>query len=85
MAQMPVLERLSDGMKMYQSNAICRYLAKKVRLAGADDYEAYLVDCAVDTINDFRASKHLFTNLKCQMFFYCKLDNLSVIVSIENN
>ncbi|KAK5640320.1 hypothetical protein RI129_011131 [Pyrocoelia pectoralis] len=38
----------------YQSIAICRYLAKKVKLAGANDLEDLEIDAIVDTINDLR-------------------------------
>ncbi|KAK5640387.1 hypothetical protein RI129_011198 [Pyrocoelia pectoralis] len=36
------------------SIAICRYLAKKVKLAGANDLEDLEIDAIVDTINDLR-------------------------------
>lgn len=55
MGQMPVLE--VDGRRVHQSISVCRYLAKRVGLAGATDYENLLIDTAVDTVNDFRLSK----------------------------
>lgn len=58
MGQMPVLE--VDGQRVHQSVSIARYLAKRVGLAGDNDWENLLIDTAVDTVNDFRASKELF-------------------------
>lgn len=55
MGQMPVLE--VDGRRVHQSISVCRYLAKRVGLAGNTDYENLLIDTAVDTVNDFRLSK----------------------------
>ncbi|XP_036147083.1 glutathione S-transferase-like [Monomorium pharaonis] len=52
--KVPVLE--VDGKKVAQSVAICRYLAKQCGLAGKDDWEALLIDAAVDTIHDLRAN-----------------------------
>ncbi|KAF5279384.1 hypothetical protein FQA39_LY05494 [Lamprigera yunnana] len=51
--QVPVLE--IDGKKTYQSIAISRYLAKKVKLCGVNEWEDMEIDAVVDTINDFRA------------------------------
>lgn len=51
MGQMPVLE--VSGKRVYQSISIARYLAKQLGLAGADDWEALLVDIAVDNVNIF--------------------------------
>nr|XP_022915699.1 glutathione S-transferase-like [Onthophagus taurus] len=50
--QMPTYEE--DGKVAHQSLAICRYLAKKYKIAGADDWEALEIDSIVDTVNDFR-------------------------------
>ncbi|KAF5279378.1 hypothetical protein FQA39_LY05488 [Lamprigera yunnana] len=50
--QTPVLE--IDGKATHQSIAISRYLAKKVKLCGANDTEDLEIDSIVDTINDFR-------------------------------
>jgi prostaglandin-H2 D-isomerase / glutathione transferase len=72
MGQMPVLE--VDGKIMHQSISICRYLAKKVGLAGSNDLESFDIDSAVDTCNDFRASKFL-KNL-CLLHFKLFLNTL---------
>lgn len=53
--QVPKLE--IDGKELYQSIAICRYLAKKVGLSGTTTMEDYEIDNAVDNVNDFRASE----------------------------
>ncbi|XP_049856599.1 glutathione S-transferase-like [Schistocerca gregaria] len=50
--KLPVLE--IDGKKMHQSTAICRYLGKKLGLAGENDWESAEIDMAVDTITDLR-------------------------------
>jgi len=55
LGQLPVLE--VDGKKMNQSISICRFLAKKVGLAGKTDYENYEIDSVIDTIVDLRTSK----------------------------
>jgi prostaglandin-H2 D-isomerase / glutathione transferase len=55
MGQMPVLE--VDGKRVHQSVAMSRYLAKLVKLNGADDWEDLQIDTVVDTVNDFRLSK----------------------------
>ncbi|XP_051171628.1 glutathione S-transferase-like [Leptopilina boulardi] len=52
MGQMPVLE--IDGKKYNQSKSICRYLAKKFNLYGANDLEALEIDAAADDIDDMR-------------------------------
>lgn len=53
--QMPVLE--VEGKQISQSISICRFLSKKVGLAGTNDLENLELDSIVDTINDFRISK----------------------------
>lgn len=53
--KVPVLE--IDGKVLNQSIAICRYLAKKARLAGSDEWESMLIDISVDNINDLRQGK----------------------------
>lgn len=58
MGQMPVLE--VDGRRVYQSMAIIRYVAKKVGLAGADDWESLQIDIMADNINDLNSSKTIF-------------------------
>ena len=50
MGQMPALE--IDGVKLGQSKAAGRYLAKKYGLAGKTEMEMYYVDCFSDTIDD---------------------------------
>lgn len=61
MGQMPVLE--VDGHRMFQSNAIGRYLAKRVGLYGSNDWENFHIDVMIDTIADFRLSKRFFVHL----------------------
>ena len=48
-----------EGKQVGQSRAIARYLAKKVKLAGNDDWENLEIDAIVDTINDLRLSELL--------------------------
>lgn len=60
LGQIPILE--IDGKVLYQSIAICRYLAKKVGLVGTTAMEDYEIDNAVDNLNDLRASE--LDNLK---------------------
>lgn len=55
LGQMPILE--VDGKRVHQSLAITRYLGKEVGLGGANSWEDLEIDIAVDTVNDFRASK----------------------------
>ncbi|XP_031631212.1 glutathione S-transferase-like [Contarinia nasturtii] len=52
MGQAPVLD--VDGIRVHQSVSIARYIAKKVGLSGANDWESLLIDVAVDTVNDLR-------------------------------
>lgn len=52
MGQMPVLE--IDGRRIHQSISMCRFLARRVGLAGDNDWENLIIDTAVDTVNDFR-------------------------------
>jgi len=56
LGQMPVLE--VDGIKVNQSFAIARYLAKRFGLAGSNDWESLQVDVAVDTLTDLRLKIH---------------------------
>ncbi|KRT79658.1 Glutathione S-transferase [Oryctes borbonicus] len=51
--QLPILEE--NGKVAHQSVALTRYVAKKVKLIGNDDWENLEIDAIVDTINDFRA------------------------------
>jgi glutathione S-transferase len=48
--QLPVLE--VDGVKLGQSNACARYLARKFNLAGKTDFEQAQVDMIVDCFED---------------------------------
>lgn len=57
--QVPVLE--IDGKVMFQSAAICRYLATIVGLSGANAMENYEIDNVVDTMNDLRFSENSLT------------------------
>ncbi|CAF0861913.1 unnamed protein product [Adineta steineri] len=50
LGQIPVLE--VDGVKLPQSAAIARFLAKQFHLAGKDNFEQAKVDAVVDTIDD---------------------------------
>ncbi|BES99837.1 Glutathione [Nesidiocoris tenuis] len=43
-----------DGLELYQSRAICRYIATKIGLRSADAKEAALTDMWVDTFDDVR-------------------------------
>lgn len=49
--QLPLLE--IDGLKLVQSGAIIRYLARKFNLYGNDDREAVICDMVVGGLNDF--------------------------------
>lgn len=51
--QMPILE--IDGKQYAQSAAICRYLASRYGLTGADAEQNFEIDEAVDFFNDIRA------------------------------
>lgn len=73
--QMPLLE--VDGKQVHQSLAIVRYIAKRVGLAGSNDWESLLIDSVGDTANDLRLSgfAHLFfceSQFK-NVDFYCCL------------
>ncbi|CAF3494020.1 unnamed protein product, partial [Rotaria sp. Silwood2] len=50
LGQVPVLE--FDGVKLPQSVAIARFLAKQFYLAGKDNLEEAKVDAVVDTVGD---------------------------------
>lgn len=67
MGQMPVLE--VDGRRVHQSISMARYVAKRVGLAGATEWENLLIDTAVDTVNDFRLSKYILSKL----IFICRI------------
>ncbi|XP_018334295.1 glutathione S-transferase-like [Agrilus planipennis] len=51
--QLPTLEH--NGKVAVQSIAIARYLAKQVKLTGANDWEDLEIDSVIDTITDLRA------------------------------
>ncbi|KAK7864588.1 hypothetical protein R5R35_003179 [Gryllus longicercus] len=53
--KVPVFEE--DGKVIHQSTAICRYLGKKLGLAGGqDDWAALEIDAVADTIADLRTA-----------------------------
>ena len=54
MGQVPILE--ANGVKVYQSKAITRYLAAKLGLNGASAEEAALIDAVCETVADMRAA-----------------------------
>ncbi|XP_076239027.1 glutathione S-transferase S1 [Calliopsis andreniformis] len=58
LGQVPVLE--IDGKTYYQSKAICRLIASRNNLYGADDVEAYQIDAAVETMDDLRVAFALY-------------------------
>lgn len=53
--QLPLLE--VDGIRVHQSCAIMRYVAKRVGLAGSNDWESLLIDVVCDTVNDLKQSE----------------------------
>lgn len=55
--KVPVME--IDGKVVNQSVAISRYLAKKAGLAGEDEWEALLIDVAVDNIYEMRQGTYI--------------------------
>lgn len=48
-----------DGKVAHQSLAICRYLAKQVKLTGKNDWEDLEIDSIVDTIYEVRVSEYI--------------------------
>ncbi|CAH1228017.1 GSTA4 [Branchiostoma lanceolatum] len=50
--QVPLLE--IDGMKMVQSGAMMRYIARKASLYGKDDKESARIDMLADGVRDFQ-------------------------------
>ncbi|KAF6197963.1 hypothetical protein GE061_007706 [Apolygus lucorum] len=44
-----------DGIELYQSRAICRYIASKLNLRGKNDKAAALTDMWVDCLDDIRS------------------------------
>lgn len=55
MGQIPMLE--IDGLKLYQSAAILRYLSKQFGVAGKDDLENLQIDMIAASVEDFRTGK----------------------------
>lgn len=55
--QLPFLE--VGEKKLTQSKAIYRFLARKFKLAGADEWEAAKCDELVDAVDDIGAGKYL--------------------------
>jgi len=49
--KLPILE--IDGVTLGESKAICRYVAKKVGLAGKNDIEDAQIDAIVDVMADY--------------------------------
>ena len=60
--QLPLLE--VDGLKLVQSAAIMRYLARKHDMYGATSLEAYQCDMIADGLADFRKSFTSFDNYR---------------------
>ncbi|KAK7864593.1 hypothetical protein R5R35_003184 [Gryllus longicercus] len=50
--KLPLLE--FDGKTLNQSTAIGRFIAKKIGLAGSNDWEAAQIDATVENLNDLR-------------------------------
>lgn len=78
MGQMPVLE--VDGQRVHQSTSIARYIAKRVGLAGDNEWENLLIDIAVDTVNDFRASTHTFYTIDFVKWNFPQLNSVFLFV-----
>jgi len=53
--QVPLFEH--DGMRLVQSMAICRYIARVYGMYGKDAKEASWADMIIDGVNDFNAAK----------------------------
>uniref|UniRef100_A0A0A9VYJ0 glutathione transferase n=3 Tax=Lygus hesperus TaxID=30085 RepID=A0A0A9VYJ0_LYGHE len=52
--KLPVLD--VDGDRIYQTGAICRFLGKKAKLAGDNDWESIQIDSIQGTIDDLMAA-----------------------------
>ena len=65
--QMPILQ--IGNKTMFQSLAICRYLAKKIGLSGVNEWEDAEIDMVVYTVTDLRLSK---CYLEIAHYFYQK-------------
>ncbi len=55
---LPTLE--VDGQLIAESNAICRFIAKKVGLYGEDAIEQAHIDMVIDNMADMDHGKHHF-------------------------
>ena len=60
--QLPLLE--IDGLKLVQSGAIMKYLARKHDMYGSNAIEAYQCDMIADGLADFRKSFTSFDNFR---------------------
>lgn len=79
--QMPLYEE--NGKVGWQSLAIARYVAKKVKLVGDTDWENLEIDAIADTITDLRLSKYA-----CKAFIFlslCSPQRQSLITIIAAN
>jgi glutathione S-transferase len=65
--QVPILEH--NGKVAHQSISMARYMAKKVKLVGSDDWEDLEIDAVVDTVNDLRQSNGLCYDVVLEMIF----------------
>lgn len=79
MGQMPVLE--VDGKRVSQSMPIARHIAKRVGLAGDNDWEELLIDSVAAHFNDYRLSKHQFTVF---WFWFVQRDLKNILGIYEN-
>jgi len=64
--QLPILN--VGDKTLAQTTTICRYLARKFKLTGADEWEAAKCDEYVDAMNDLSAGVpyyHHLTHLRC--------------------
>lgn len=65
--QVPILE--VNGKHLSQTQSICRYLARKFNLTGANDWEAAACDEIVDGASDFGQCRFILF-LICNGFFH---------------
>lgn len=66
--QVPVLE--VNGKFLSQTQAICRYVARKFKLTGADEWDAARADEIVDGVQEFAECELNFTFGFCWSDFY---------------
>lgn len=57
--QLPIYQE--DDKIIWQSHAICRYIAKKVKLTGENDWEDLEIDAIIDTIRDLTQSNSVIS------------------------